>query len=321
MPQKCLFDELRRWARPVVLCVVMFAYVVVMSLGVNLLSRNITSAEGGRDAEGPGEGRAAVARTLRNIMHDLNNETTQPDDPHLIQIIRENFLEPASTQPYFLVLQMDPSDGQAKIVDQFFKHKRNGVFVECGGYDGEFLSNTVFLERFRGWTGLLIEPEPANFKQLRSKNRKAIISNSCLSVKSHPSEFILKQETYVSEIFDPININWSKLLRNFQNIDYQQVQCFPLYSFLLATNLTSVDYFSLDVEGQELNVLKTVPWSRVDIKVVSVEYRHVVEGKDAVTAYLAEQGYQSYVDVPDSFGHPSDTVFVRKDLLPTTNTE
>lgn len=48
---------------------------------------------------------------------------------------------------------------------------------------------------------------------------------------------------------------------------YVDVQCFPLYSFLLALNKTTIDYFSLDVEGAELAVLKTIPWSKVNIKV------------------------------------------------------
>ena len=45
------------------------------------------------------------------------------------------------------------------------------------------------------------------------------------------------------------------------------VQCFPIYSILTALNQTTVDYFSLDIEGDELAVLKTIPWDRVNIKV------------------------------------------------------
>ena len=48
---------------------------------------------------------------------------------------------------------------------------------------------------------------------------------------------------------------------------YAEVQCLPLYSILLALNTTTVDYFSLDVEGAELGVLKTIPWDKVNIKV------------------------------------------------------
>ena len=46
-----------------------------------------------------------------------------------------------------------------------------------------------------------------------------------------------------------------------------ELQCFPLYSYLAALNVTTVDYFSLDVEGAEFSILKTIPWNKVDIKV------------------------------------------------------
>lgn len=61
---------------------------------------------------------------------------------------------------------------------------------------------------------------------------------------------------------------------NFQKkkSNYVDVQCFPLYTYLLALNVTVVDYFSLDVEGSELNVLKTIPFDKIDIKVSSVYF-------------------------------------------------
>jgi len=37
---------------------------------------------------------------------------------------------------------------------------RRGVFVEVGANDGVAQSNTYFLGRRRGWTGILIEPVP-----------------------------------------------------------------------------------------------------------------------------------------------------------------
>ena len=43
--------------------------------------------------------------------------------------------------------------------------------------------------------------------------------------------------------------------------------CLPLYSILLALDNPRVDYFSLDIEGNELEVLKTIPFDKVDIKV------------------------------------------------------
>ena len=43
--------------------------------------------------------------------------------------------------------------------------------------------------------------------------------------------------------------------------------CLPLYSILLSIGNPTVDYFSLDVEGAEMGILKAVPWDKVDIKV------------------------------------------------------
>ena len=50
------------------------------------------------------------------------------------------------------------------------------------------------------------------------------------------------------------------------------VPCFPLETIIAAMNRSRVDYFSLDIEGFELPVLKSVDWSRVDISVLSVEF-------------------------------------------------
>ena len=38
--------------------------------------------------------------------------------------------------------------------------QRDGFYIEAGANDGLNQSNTVFFERHRGWTGLLVEPLP-----------------------------------------------------------------------------------------------------------------------------------------------------------------
>ena len=50
---------------------------------------------------------------------------------------------------------------------------------------------------------------------------------------------------------------------------FVDVICFPLFGVLKALNVTKVDYFSLDVEGAEMDVLRTIPFDDLDI---TVEY-------------------------------------------------
>jgi hypothetical protein len=48
-----------------------------------------------------------------------------------------------------------------------------------------------------------------------------------------------------------------------------KVTCLPLYTILLSVGNPTVDFFSLDVEGAELEILKTIPWDKVNINVSS----------------------------------------------------
>ena len=54
-----------------------------------------------------------------------------------------------------------------------------------------------------------------------------------------------------------------------------------------------VDYFSLDIEGPELEVLMTLPWDKVDITAISVEtefYGEFEDKKQAIKLLLEQQG-------------------------------
>ena len=60
-----------------------------------------------------------------------------------------------------------------------------------------------------------------------------------------------------------------------------KVQCFPLYSILLAVGITKIDFFSLDVEGAEQIVLDSIPLDKVDIGLFVIEYLDISKEKKA----------------------------------------
>ncbi|MCL4153136.1 UNVERIFIED_CONTAM: hypothetical protein GTU68_054875 [Idotea baltica] len=53
------------------------------------------------------------------------------------------------------------------------------------------MSNTFWLEKKRGWTGLLVEPDPSSFNALKSRHRKAWTAKTCLSIYKYPKQVIL----------------------------------------------------------------------------------------------------------------------------------
>ena len=45
------------------------------------------------------------------------------------------------------------------------------------------------------------------------------------------------------------------------------VECYPLFDILAAADMTKLDALMLDVQGPEEEILRTIPWQLVDIKV------------------------------------------------------
>ena len=96
--------------------------------------------------------------------------------------------------------------------------------------------------------------------------------------------------------------------------NYLKVQCFPLYSILLAIGRLDVDYFSLDVEGAERGVLDTIPWDKVNIRLISIEHNKWVGGKQNLTQYMFERGYKLLTQIKVNVA--PDLIFVKTDGVP-----
>ena len=67
------------------------------------------------------------------------------------------------------------------------------------------------------------------------------------------------------------------------------VQCFPLFSLILAVGNPRVDFLSLDIEGAELAVLNTIPWDKVVIELVMVEVMH--SDRQGIDKIMEKAGY------------------------------
>ena len=94
--------------------------------------------------------------------------------------------------------------------------------------------------------------------------------------------------------------------------------CFPLYSLMLALNQTRIDYFSLDVEGMELQILKSIPFDKLDIAVITAEYKHGKNKKEYLE-FMKRKGYKMVKElnfvIKELYLGGSDFVFVREDLI------
>ena len=79
---------------------------------------------------------------------------------------------------------------------------------------------------------------------------------------------------------------------------------------LKALDDPTVHLFSLDVEGSEPDVLKTIPWNKVDIHVFLIEYGGYKYRKVAIRPLLVKRNYTLIGTVVNK-----DLIFVRNDVI------
>ena len=154
--------------------------------------------------------------------------------------------------------------GQDLFILRCMNFKENGFFVDVGAYDGLLFSNTYFMEKFLNWRGICIEPNPASFSRL-----KEIRLSTCLNYAVSDFEGTMQlPKTYEFR---------SDALETHLTTDDEKVDV-PVKTLtkILDENScpTEIDYLSIDTDGFDLNVLKSIDFNKYKIKYISIEHNH-----------------------------------------------
>ncbi|CAL4064426.1 unnamed protein product, partial [Meganyctiphanes norvegica] len=234
------------------------------------------------------------------IIIDIGSLTeTQPMiESTMVKTIKKLYLQHPDTRSYNL--SSEPKEfmlDEQRIgvvtrgyIQLIFSKIMGGFYIEAGALDGEYLSNTLYIEYFQNWTGILIEPDPENYRSLVDKHRKAWLSNTCLSTTSNPknislisvsspkdynqhsqnNKLLLQAQTY-EEKYNKYETLLSHIDKSSFTRHTVTASCFPLEAYLIALNVTTVDLLSLDIQGGEFEVLKTIPWEKYHFRLIVVE--------------------------------------------------
>ncbi|MBC6443120.1 MAG: FkbM family methyltransferase [Rhodobacteraceae bacterium] len=193
--------------------------------------------------------------------------------------------------------------GQDRVVDRLLLGKQGGVYADIGGYNGVTGSNTLFFEIFRGWSGILVEPAPAQLRQAEAVRRcpcygYAVAGEACtLEFMEVTAGF-----TQMSGFLDTYDANLLAQVRGDprHREKIHTLEAKPLGSILAQGGLNRIDYLSLDVEGGEMDILRSFDFDAFDVQIWSIENN---TANSALPELMKEQGYDlvEFAGVDDIF--------------------
>lgn len=201
---------------------------------------------------------------------------------------------------------------QDKFVDQVvFGGKQNGKFIDIGAYDGVTFSNSYFFEKYRGFSGVCVEPNPKVYKLLE-KQRTSKNLNVCVGNTSGKVKFLCVDGygEMLSCIYDESNTE--HLARVDETIKThggsKRIEEIDLVTFDQITGEKSekIDFFTIDTEGYEFEILKMVDFYKYDISVLAVEVNDKI-----VVSFLEGYNYTAFYNLG------CDIIFIKKELVNT----
>lgn len=161
--------------------------------------------------------------------------------------------------------------------DNFFKGYLEGTYLEIGADDGIDKSNTFFYEKL-GWTGMCVEPSPSRFELLK-KNRNCICEDYAIYDKKESIEFLDiagwgKGLSGIIENYDSRHLR--RIDKEIQHPDNRgcqiiAVQCISINELLKKHQIFKIDFCTIDTEGGELGILKSLDLDRFTVDVICVE--------------------------------------------------
>ena len=154
-------------------------------------------------------------------------------------------------------------DIERKLLSYF---PRPGFFIEAGAVDGYFESNTYFLEKFHGWSGILVEPTPTMFPRIRVNRPRATAFNCALVSFDYRRPTVTVDDAHaISKVIADGNGAGPAQRRAVE------VPARTLQSIIDECGAPDIDLISLDVEGYEADVLAGLDFERSAPRFILIE--------------------------------------------------
>lgn len=197
-------------------------------------------------------------------------------------------------------------EGEDMILRRIFEGKQKGFYVDVGAHHPQRFSNTYFFY-VRGWRGINIDAMPGSMELFNAIRPGDINVEAAIASEK-------REMTYFMFNDPALNSFHEELSRSRDQTAYRIIDTKTVFTRTLAEVLDEylapdqeIDFLSVDVEGLDLEALKSNNWDKYRPYCVLVEcVDHSLEGieKSDVYEYLKEKNY-------DLFAKTANTLIFR----------
>jgi FkbM family methyltransferase len=173
------------------------------------------------------------------------------------------------------------------------------TYIDIGAHHPFFLSNTALFYH-QGSHGINIEPDKNLIKAFKKYRKRDINLNVAISDKNEKKTF------YIMSLptLNTFSLEEAKKNEKIYNIRIEktvEVESYSLeYILTKYFNNKMPDFLSIDVEGYELEILKSIDLYKYRPKIICVESYDIEEDKkirrDDLINYVIAQNYKLYAD-------------------------
>ena len=160
--------------------------------------------------------------------------------------------------------------GEDKKIIKLFKKNAKGIYVDIGCFHPIRQNNTYLMYKY-GWRGVNIDLNRLTIDLFNVARPKDI--NICAAVsnkKGFKNLFFDHQLSSLNTISKNHTIFIKKAFGN-KNLIKRKIKTTTITNLLRKANIKKIDFLNIDIEGHELEVLKTLNFNHFDIKVICVE--------------------------------------------------
>ena len=180
-------------------------------------------------------------------------------------------------------------DEDKYIIQYLLKEKiLDGTYLELGACDGILYSNTKTLEDYFGFKGILIEPQPIFYNNLNKNRCRKSNELYNYAISNNDNKYIdFIGNNAEGGLVDNINTDITKY--NWTNS--YKVKNIKLKDLLFKSKFKYIDFMIIDVEGAELEILKSIDFNFPIFCIIIEAHSNEQEKNKIFGNYLNNNGF------------------------------